>query len=189
MKKLLSLILFLILSFSLVACAETEPAAEIPAAAPVENSVPAAEEVEGVTVPEFAFMINGVKVDHTMMAAYPLYSVVTNTVNNNGAAFTDTYVGFAIRDVYEAAGLTEDYVWLEATADDGYTITVTGDLVNADVTLLAVTKNGEQFKTSPWFAPCGSGTTGDYLKNMVSIQVSTAEGIDNALPAETTEGA
>jgi hypothetical protein len=59
-------------------------------------------------------------------------------------------------------------------------------------TLLAITKNGEQFKAAPWFAPGSSETTGDYLKNMVSILVNTTEskpeGIDNTLveePAET----
>ena len=189
MKKILSMILVLVLALSLVACgttpAETTGAPETTAPA-ATNPAPVAEEVKGVTIPEFAIMINGVKVDNVMMAAYPTYTVTS--VNSSGTASTTTYVGFAMTDVLAAAGLTENYIWLEASADDGYAIEVTGEIVTASTTLLAITKNGEQFKTAPWFAPCGSETTGDYLKNMVSILVNTTEGkpegIDNTLVEE-----
>jgi len=196
MKKILSLILVLALALSLVACgtapAETTGAPETTAPA-ATNPAPVAEEVKGVTIPEFAIMINGVKVDNVMMAAYPTYSVTAFSINSSGTESTTTYVGFAMTDVLAAAGLTENYIWLEATADDGYAIEVTGEIVTASTTLLAITKNGEQFKTAPWFAPCGSETTGDYLKNMVSILVNTTEGkpegIDNTLveDADPTE--
>ena len=192
MKKILSMILVLTLALSLVACgtapAETTGAPETTAPA-ATNPAPVAEEVQGVTIPEFAIMINGVKVDNVMMAAYPTYSVTAFSINSSGTESTTTYVGFAMTDVLAAAGLTENYIWLEATADDGYAIEVTGEIVTASTTLLAITKNGEQFKTAPWFAPCGSETTGDYLKNMVSILVNTTEGkpegIDNTLVEET----
>ena len=191
MKKILSMILVLALALSLVACgtapAETTGAPETTAPA-ATNPAPVAEEVKGVTIPEFAIMINGVKVDNVMMAAYPTYSVTAFSINSSGTESTTTYVGFAMTDVLAAAGLTENYIWLEATADDGYAIEVTGEIVTASTTLLAITKNGEQFKTAPWFAPCGSETTGDYLKNMVSILVNTTEGkpegIDNTLVEE-----
>lgn len=191
MKKILSMMLVLALALSLAACgtapAQTTGAPETTAPA-ATTPAPVAEEVKGVTIPAFAIMINGVKVDNTMMAAYPTYSVTANSVNSSGTASTTTYVGFAMTDVLAAAGLTEKYIWLEATADDGYAIEVTGEIVTAATTLLAVTKNGEQFKTAPWFAPCSSGTTGDYLKNMVSILVNTTEskpeGIDNTMVEE-----
>ena len=163
MKKILSMILVLALVLSLAACggAPAEPAdvpeTTVPAAT---NPAPVAEEVKGVTIPNFAIMINGVKVDNVMMAAYPTYSVTANSINSSGTASTTTYVGFALTDVLAAAGLTENYIWLEATADDGYAIEVTGEIVTAPTTLLAVTKNGEQFKVAPWFAPCSSGTGG-----------------------------
>ena len=196
MKKILSMILVLTLALSLVACGtapvETTGAPETTAPA-ATNPAPVAEEVKGVTIPEFAIMINGVKVDNVMMAAYPTYSVTAFSINSSGTESTTTYVGFTMTDVLAAAGLTENYIWLEATADDGYAIEVTGEIVTASTTLLAITKNGEQFKTAPWFAPCGSQTTGDYLKNMVSILVNTTEGkpegIDNTLveDADPTE--
>ena len=201
MKKFLCMILALVLILSLAACG-TEPAqptnptpapTDAPTEPPVTRPAPEAEEVKGVTVPEFAIMINGVKVDNAMMAAYPTYSVTAFSINSSGTESTTTYVGFAMTDVLEAAGLTEKYIWLEATADDGYAIEVTGEIVTAPTTLLAISKNGEQFKNAPWFAPCGSETTGDYLKNMVSILVNTTEkkpdGIDNTMKEEQpTEG-
>lgn len=193
MKKILSMILVLALALSLVACgtAPAEPNDVPETTAPAAtNPTPVAEEVKGVTIPAFAIMVNGVKVDNVMMAAYPTYSVTANSVNSSGTASTTTYVGFAMTDVLAAAGLNENYIWLEATADDGYAIEVTGEIVTASTTLLAITKNGEQFKAAPWFAPCSSGTTGDYLKNMVSILVNTTEakpeGIDNTMVEEAT---
>ena len=197
MKKFLCMILALVLILGLAACG-TEPAQPTnPTSAPTEppatRPAPEAEEVKGVTVPAFAIMINGVKVDNTMMAGYPTYSVTSFSINSTGTESTITYVGYAITDVFAAAGLTDKYVWLEATADDGYAIEVSGDIVTAPTTLLAVTKNGEPFKTAPWFAPCSSQTTGEYLKNMVSILVNTTEkkpdGIDNTMKEEQpTEG-
>jgi len=198
MKKILSVLLVLALVLSLAACGSapaetpttvaTEPTE---AATEATNPAPVAEEVKGVTVPAFAIMINGVKVDNVMMAAYPTYTVTANSVNSSGTASTTTYIGFALTDVLAAAGLTENYIWLEATADDGYAIEVSGEIVTAPTTLLAISKNGEQFKTAPWFAPCGSETTGDYLKNMISILVNTTEGkpegIDNTMIEEPVE--
>lgn len=189
MKKFLSAMLALLMIFSLAACGQD---AEAPAAEN-ETAAPAAEEVKGVTIPDFSIMINGVKVDNVMMVAYPVYSVEATSVNSAGTESTVTYIGFAMSDVLAAAGLAENYVWLEAAADDGYTVEVTGDMVMAPTTLLAVSKNGEQFKTSPWFAPCSSGTTSDYLKGMASILVNTVEGapegVDNTAEAPAEDAA
>ncbi len=190
MKKILSMILVLALALSLAACGgapaeTTAPETTAPVAA---KPAPVAEEVKGITIPEFAIMVNGVKVDNVMMAAYPIYSVTAFSINSSGTESTTTYVGFAMTDVLAAAGLTENYIWLEATADDGYAIEMTGEIITAPTTLLAITKNGEQFKTAPWFAPGSSETTGDYLKNMVSLLVNTTEGkpegIDNTMKDE-----
>jgi uncharacterized lipoprotein YehR (DUF1307 family) len=189
MKKTLSLILAILLSFCLVACGQnaatpsaSTPSASAPvASAPVASTPPAAsgpvaEEVKGVTIPAFSVTVNGVAVDQKVMAAYPMYSVQATSVNSAGTESTITYIGFAMGDVLAAAGLKEAYVWLEATADDGYAVTVKGETVLAATTLLAMTKDGEPFGAAPWFAPCTSETTGDYLKGCVSLLVNTTDG-------------
>ena len=107
MKKILSVILALAMTLSLAACA-AEPAPETTATpettAPTETkSIPVAEEVKDVTVPAFAIMINGVKVDDAMMASYPTYSVTAFSINSTGTESTTTYVGYAITDVFAAA--------------------------------------------------------------------------------------
>ena len=190
-NKLIALLLALTMVLALCACGKTEapapaaeektepaPAEEVKEEAPVEEApaeepkAPVAEEVRGVTVPAFAVTVNGIEVTNDMMAAYPVYQVEVTTTNSSGTVSTTTYAGFAMADVFDAAGLTEQYIWLEATADDGYAVEYTGDLFS-DLTLLAINQNGSQFKSSPWFAPCGSETTGDYLKGCVSILVNT----------------
>ena len=187
-KKLLALLLALVMTLALCACGgsaapapaeqpkaeEPAPAAEEPAPAEEAPKAPVAEEVRGVTVPAFAITVNGIEVTNDMMAAYPVYSVEVTTTNSSGTVSTTTYAGFAMVDVLDAAGLTEQYIWLEATADDGYAVEYTGDIFS-NLTLLAINQNGTQFKSSPWFAPCASETTGDYLKGCVSILVNTKE--------------
>jgi len=181
MKKTISLVLSLMLILSLAACGNK---------AADEASGPVAQEVKGVTIPTFSVTVNGVAVDGTAMAAYPMYSVQATSTNSAGTESTTTYVGFAMKDVLAAAGLTEAYIWLEATADDGYAVTLTGDKVLADTTLLAMTQDGEPFATSPWLAPCASTTTGDYLKGCVSILVNTTESAPeiSAAPAASGSG-
>ena len=193
-NKLIALLLALTMVLALCACGKTEekPAAsasdakpapaeevkeEVKEEAPVEEApkAPVAEEVRGVTVPAFAVTVNGIEVNNDMMAAYPVYQVEVTTTNSSGTVSTTTYAGFAMADVLDAAGLTEQYIWLEATADDGYAVEYTGDIFS-DLTLLAINQNGSQFKSAPWFAPCASETTGDYLKGCVSILVNTVEG-------------
>ena len=110
------------------------------------------------------------------MAEYAVYEVQTTSVNSAGTESTSTYVGFALSDVLTAAGITE-YQTVTATADDGYAVEVDGTVAAEPTTLLAISKDGEQFKTSPWFAPCSSGTTGDYLKGMVALSVDGAEAV------------
>lgn len=201
--KLLTLLLALVMVLSLCACGKTEtPAAsasDIAEAAPEKQPEPEAEEepaeapkapeaveVRGVTVPAFAVTVNGIEVNNDMMAAYPVYSVEVTTTNSSGTVSTTTYAGFAMADVLDAAGLTEQYIWLEATADDGYAVEYTGDIFS-NLTLLAINQNGTQFKSSPWFAPCASETTGDYLKGCVSILVNTVEGAPE-IKVEAKEG-
>ena len=183
MKKLLSLLIALLMAFSLAACTPTAPPADPAPAGPAAPVTPAAptgpvaEEVSGVTIPAFALAVNGKELSQDDMAAYPIYSVQATSVNSAGTESTTTYVGFALKDVLDAAGLSESYVWVEAAADDGYAVSFSDkDLIEADTTLIALTKDGSQFDSSPWFAPCTEETTGKYMKGCVSIIVNTAEG-------------
>lgn len=181
LKKLLGLAIVACLLFAAAACA---PVAEAPAAvessqtpAAVESSqAPAAqeavaEEVKGVTIPKFSVEVNGVPVTNETMAEYPVYSAAATSTNSAGTTSTKTYVGFAVADVLKAAGIADGYKQVEAVADDGYAIKVDAALASQKTTLLAISENGNPFKSSPWFAPCSSETTGDFLKGMVSIVV------------------
>ena len=187
MKKNLSVLLALMLALllALAACsggpAKTNPPTQTPTATPTAApteapKAPIAEEVKGVTIPEFSVLVNGIEVTQTEMAEYPIYSVQATSINSSGTESTKTYIGFTIKDVLAAAGLTENYVWLEAAASDGYAVTFKDDIINADTTLLAITRDGSAFSNGPWVAPCSDGTTGNYLQDVASILVNTTEG-------------
>ena len=189
MKKLLTLLLALSLVLSMAACGskshdtapvstegqQTQETNDQPQEAE-EPSAPEAKELVGVTIPAFTVMVGEKEITDATMAEYAVYEVQTTSVNSAGTESTSTYVGFALSDVLTAAGITE-YQTVTATADDDYAVEVDGTVAAEPTTLLAISKDGEQFKTSPWFAPCSSGTTGDYLKGMVALSVDGAEAV------------
>ncbi|MCL2068760.1 MAG: hypothetical protein FWH00_02560 [Oscillospiraceae bacterium] len=168
MKKNLMALIAITVILCLAACSGG-------AAAQPEASNPAAEKVSGITVPAFSVSVNGIEITQEAVAAYPVYSVQATTVNSSGTESTAIYIGYTVKDILDAAGLSEDYIWLEASADDGYTITLTGETILQDTTLLAVMKDDQPFAAAPWLAPCNDKKSGNYLKNTVSILVSTTE--------------
>ena len=194
MKRILALTLALLLVFSLASCASQKTtsspsasasasaapsasaAASASASASTADAKPVASPAKGVTIPTFSITINNVKLDQTAMAALPMYSVQATSTNSAGTKTTITYVGFAMKDVLAAAGLKEKYVWLQASASDGYKVTIKGDTVLDPTTLLAVTRDGKPLGAGPWLAPCASPTTGDFLKDCASILVNTKDG-------------
>ena len=161
MKKFIPIILAILLILPIMSCAE-------------KDTGPKAEKVTNLEVPEFSVSVNGINITQEDLAEYNIYSVVAKSVNSSGTESEVTYVGYAIKDILKAAGLTEKYVWLEATAGDGYTVTITGDVVLKDTTLLAMTKDGSPFSSSPWLAPCNETVSGNYLKGTESIIVTTS---------------
>ena len=177
-KKLIAILLVVLLVFSFAACKkeETPPAGNndtpvVDNQDDTQTSAPVAEEVMGITIPEFAITVNGVEITHETMADYAIYKVVATSVNSSGTESTVTYCGFALKDVIAAAGLSGEFTKITATANDGYSIEFENGaaLIAENTTLLALTKNGDPFKDAPWFAPCTSATTGDYLKYMTTI--------------------
>jgi len=203
MKKIPQIILVLLallLMLSIVSCSESEggknPTSEPPSeslsesppsTSTPEDSGPVAVEVTDIDVPAFSLYVNGVEITQDTVAEYPMYSVQAKSVNSSGTESIVTYVGFAIKDILKAAGLTENYAWLEATAGDGYAVTLTGGVIYEDTTLLAMTKDGSPFSASPWLAPCSETVTGNYLKGTVSILVSTSENAPDITNPDGTE--
>lgn len=186
MKKAISLFLALGLSLTLAACGgNNEPSASGSPENSPSAQVLSTPEIQEVTadVPVFSIRVNGVEITHETMAGYPVYEIRTTTVNSVGTESTVTYTGFVLSDVLEAAGVTV-YTSVTATADDGYAVEVSAAVAGAPTTLIAIAKDGAPFSGYPWFAPCSSGTTGDYLKNMVAI---TLDGAAAQLPGEGGE--
>lgn len=181
MKK--SLLLTLVLAMILAATACSKPAEETKApettAASTETAAETAaagavtaEEVRGVTVPAFEITVNGLTVTNELMAEYPVYSCECTSTNSKGTETTSVFQGFALKDICAAAGLTEEYVWVCAEASDGYAVEITENVMD-NTTMLAVTKDGSQFSEAPWFAPCTSDTTGNFVKGCVKLLVNT----------------
>lgn len=173
MKKFLAALLAVLFIFSFAACGEKTPATEDPTTDPVvDTGAPEVTEVRGVTIPKFSIEINGIAITNEDMAAYPVYSCECKSVNSKGNENTAVYQGFALADVCDAAGLKEQYTWASAEATDGYTVEFAKNIMDKS-TMLAITKDGAQFKEAPWFAPCSTETSGDILSGCAKIFVNT----------------
>lgn len=174
MKKYLSLILALMLVFSLAACGSNDAGGS------------ELKEAVGVTIPAFSLNVNGTVVTDAEMADYPVYEVSATSTNSSGTESTCVYVGFSLKDVLDVAGVDE-FETLTAIASDGYEVEVDSAMALEPSTLVAISKDGEQMKDGPWFAPCTSATTGDYNKGVVAISIDGAEVDLNAAQNEDGE--
>ncbi len=163
MKKIIALLMALMLLVGIVGCGKKETS--------TKDEAITAEVVTDVEIPEFSVLVNGTEITDKAMASCTVYSVQTHTVNSTGTEDNRVYVGYTISDILAAAGITGGYTTVEAAADDGYTISYDASTAAQPTTLLAVIRDGEAFKKGPWFAPCSSGASGDFLKNVASLGV------------------
>ena len=191
MRKILFLIITVFLITGQTACGNVAPQHESPPAAESsvaegnlteaetsaaeENPVketgdePVAVRVEGIDIPEFSFMVNETKITENDMAFYPVYSVETTSTNTYGTTTTRVYVGYAISDILEAAGITETFSTLVTLADDGYMVSVKKEIAMKPTTLAAISEDGKFFKKGLWFAPCVSDVSPDYLRDLTLV--------------------
>ena len=135
----------------------------------VSNDV-AFEEVRGVTIPKFSISINENIITNDDLAEYPIYKAQVTSTNSSGTTTTVNYAGFKFIDALDKLSLSKNPVYIEAIADDGYAVKY--ENLNIDKMMIAISKDGSQFKKSPWFCPCDSETTGDYLQNLTNILIN-----------------
>ncbi|MDO5331592.1 MAG: hypothetical protein Q4E99_02835, partial [Bacillota bacterium] len=167
MKKLLVLIMVLFL-MCLGGCANTNEQES--------GNETDIEVVENITVPDFKIKICGAKITNKDLESYSIYKAHSSSINSSGTEHEVDYVGYRLKDLLEVAQVkAEGKATIICT--DGYQYDYEGDL-NADDVLIAITKDGEAFKNGPWFAPCGSNTTGDYAQDLDKIEI---DGISSPL--------
>ena len=178
MKKVLSVLMMFSCLFMLFSC--TGKAQNITS----RESV--LEEVKGVTIPKFNVSINGNVITNEDLAEYLIYKSQVTSVNSSGTETTVNYIGFRFVDALEKAGLSGKTNYIEAIADDGYSVVYEAKRKPENM-LIAISKDGSQFKKSPWFCPCDSDTTGEFLQGLTSILVNDKNEKPNAMPNKNTE--
>ena len=178
MKKILSILMIMTCSLMLLSCGSKE-----------QNNTSKEsvfEEVKGVTIPKFTVSINDKIVTNEDLAEYPIYKSQVTSVNSSGTETTVNYIGFRFVDALEKAGLSGKTNYIEAIADDGYSVVYEAKRKPENM-LIAISKDGSQFKKSPWFCPCDSDTTGEFLQGLTFILVNDKNEKPNAMPHKNTE--
>ena len=128
------------------------------------------EEVRGVTIPKFSVTINDKVVTNEDLAEYSIYKSQVTSVNSSGTESTVNYIGFRFVDALEKVGLSNMTTYIEAIADDGYSVKYENR--KPENMLIAISRDGSQFKKNPWFAPCDSDVTGEFLQGLTTILVN-----------------
>ena len=128
------------------------------------------EEVRGVTIPKFSVTINDKVVTNEDLAEYSIYKSQVTSVNSSGTESTVNYIGFRFVDALEEAGLSNMTTYIEAIADDGYSVVYENR--KPENMIIAISRDGSQFKKNPWFAPCDSNVTGEFLQGLTTILVN-----------------
>lgn len=185
LTKLLSLVMALVMMFSLAACGGTADTDPTTTEAPKTTEAPTkaddtADAPEGApeikdatgkfTVPEFSFKVNGKEIKNADMADASVYKITVETVNSKGNASEDTYGGYAIKDVLAAAGCP-DATKIIAVANDGYEVEFELTDENAPYSLVAIEKNKEVGEDGTvFFAPCLETVTGKYARLVVEFK-------------------
>ena len=166
MKRILKCLLVLLVLFTIGACGQNSNSST------KNNSADSQllEEIRGVTVPQFKISINDKTVNNEDMAEYPIYKALIKSINSAGTESSSTYIGFKFVDALKSISFNEEVKSVEAVADDGYSVKYEGK--DIEKMIIAISKDGSQFKKNPWFCPCDSNVTGDYLQGLVTIIVN-----------------
>ncbi|MBR3288885.1 MAG: hypothetical protein IKI71_03895 [Lachnospiraceae bacterium] len=178
MKKILSILMVMACSLMLLSCGSK--------AQNSNSNESVLEEVKGVTIPKFTVSINGNAVTNEDLAEYPIYKSQVTSVNSSGTETTVNYIGFRFVDALEKAGLSGYTSYIEAVADDGYSVVYEAKR-NPENMLIAISKDGSQFKKSPWFCPCDSDTTGEFLQGLTTILVNNKNEKPSATASKNEE--
>jgi len=185
MKRLLVLLLLICLVLGTSACSKEQN--PVNSSAPENINVesvpenieepeaqsPVAEVVDWIEIPEFSVTIQGTEITNDDMASYPVYSVQTTSTNTYGTTTTRVYIGYTISDVLKAAGVSEAFSTLATIADDGYTVSINEQVALDPTTLMAFYEDDKAFIIGPWFAPCVSNVSPDYLRDLASITLES----------------
>ena len=178
-SKLLSLILALVMVFSIAACGKDKEKPEDPSKAPASSEAPTESkktdgpEIRDVTgkfeFSEFSFKVNGKELKNADFKDAKVYKITVETVNSKGNSSEATYSGYAIRDVLKAAGV-ENATKIKAVANDGYEVEYTITDENAPYSLLAIEKDKEvSGDGTVWFAPCLETVSQNFARSVIEI--------------------
>ena len=119
------------------------------------------------------------------MAAYPLYKATVKTVNSSGTEKTNDFVGFKPTDVLEFCEIKDVSGKITPKATDDYTFDYEGKLESI---MIAITKDGTQFKNGPWFCPTDTDTTGDILQDLKTVKFEKATVPEGRIDKNSGEG-
>ena len=118
----------------------------------------------------YSFKINGIDVTNADLDGLNIYRITVTTKNSKDVISQSQYSGYVLKDVLNKLGITGTKV--TAYAADGYASELTADMLDSNLTIIAIEKDKKPGENGTvWVAPCKETTSGVYAKNVVEITV------------------
>lgn len=178
MKRVLTILMVVVLMFSLAACGGND--VEEPDAEPQESEAVEPEDSEGdgetsaVEMPEFTIEIVGAEKDTFTNADAADFEIVefdALKTSKSGESKEQHFKGMRLKDMLDFAGVTE-YTSVTVEAPDGYTQEYTKEMVEAN-TILCYERDGELLNNSgPIMTVLKEQTSNFWMKNFSKITIN-----------------
>lgn len=130
----------------------------------------AEDKTDKIKFADFSFKVNGKEVKNADLEGLKIYRITVTTKNSKDVVSQNKYSGYVLKDVLAKLGVSGSKVTVVAA--DGYKSEVAKEMLENDLTIIAIEKDKETGKGGTvWLAPCAENTTGKYAKDVVEIVV------------------
>lgn len=128
------------------------------------------DKTDKITFADFSFKINGQVVTNADLDGLKIFRNTVVTKNSKDVVSQNKYSGYVLKDVL--AKLNINGTKVKTIASDGYEAEYDQEIMNNDLTIIAIEKDKETGKDGTiWLAPCSENTSGKYAKEVVEIIV------------------
>lgn len=117
----------------------------------------------------FVIKVNDKELTNEDVKDLHIYKANVTVKNSKGNISEATYSGYVLKDVLKLIGIDAPKL-VKVVANDGYESELTSELIESDITLIAIEKNKAVSEDgSIWLAPCKETTSGKYASGVINI--------------------
>ena len=128
------------------------------------------DKTDKIKFSDFSFKINGQEITNADLEGMNIFRITVVTKNSKDVVSQSKYSGYVLKDVL--AKLNINGTKVKTIASDGYESEFSEEMVNSNLTIIAIEKDKETGKDGTvWVAPCNETASSAYAKEIIEITV------------------